>query len=163
VNRALISGLELRSGGPCDYGQAALRKRAKFDDCGVIEVNGTAAKRFMKEAPPMSRTVAARTARSIRKPAAAAASAAALSAGAVLSAFTNNLLAGGGYSIYGGATNEAAYGVPTNIVITGNRFATTYYSTGGAYGTVSYFDKAGTGNKWTTNTWDTTGATIPTP
>ncbi len=76
---------------------------------------------------------------------------------------TNNLLAGGGYSIYAGATNESAYGVPTNIVITGNRFAATYYSTGGAYGTVSYFDGSGAGNKWTSNTWDTSGATIPTP
>jgi hypothetical protein len=76
---------------------------------------------------------------------------------------TNNLLAGGSYSIYAGATNESSYGVPTNIVITGNVFATSYFATGGAYGPVSYFDHAGTGNKWTSNTWDTTGTTIASP
>src|SRR5260370_30854050 len=73
---------------------------------------------------------------------------------------TNNLLAGGGYSIYGGATKTE----PTSgIVITGNRFATSYYPTGGAFGPVAYFDSAGTGNTWTGNTWDATGQAIPSP
>ena len=76
---------------------------------------------------------------------------------------TKNLLAGGGYSIYAGATNETSYGTPAGIVITGNVFAATYYPAGGAYGPVSYYDRNGTANKWTGNTWDTTGTTIPTP
>ena len=76
---------------------------------------------------------------------------------------TSNLLAGGGYSIYAGATSETACGTPTGIVITGNVFATTYYPAGGAYGPVAYYDHNGTGSKWTANTWDTTGTTIPTP
>ena len=76
---------------------------------------------------------------------------------------TNNLLAGGGYSIYAGATNEATYGVPTNIVVTGNRFATNYFPTGGAYGPVAYYDSSGSGNTWSGNYWDSTGATIATP
>jgi hypothetical protein len=76
---------------------------------------------------------------------------------------TNNLLGGGAYSIYAGATNETSYGVPTHIVITGNMFATNYFSTGGAYGPVAYYDHAGTGNTWSSNTWDGTGTTIPSP
>jgi hypothetical protein len=76
---------------------------------------------------------------------------------------TNNLLGGGAYSIYAGATNETSYGVPTHIVITGNVFATNYFSTGGAYGPVAYYDHAGTGNTWSSNTWDGTGTTIPSP
>ena len=42
-------------------------------------------------------------------------------------------------------------------------FATTYYPAGGAYGPVAYYDHNGTGSKWTANTWDTTGTTIPAP
>ncbi|HUC58428.1 MAG TPA: hypothetical protein VMA95_13575, partial [Streptosporangiaceae bacterium] len=76
---------------------------------------------------------------------------------------TNNLLAGGGYSIYAGATNEATYGVPTNIVVTGNKFATQYYANAGQYGPAAYYDAAGTGNTWSGNTWDGTGATVPAP
>ncbi|HXS65757.1 MAG TPA: hypothetical protein VN767_23130 [Streptosporangiaceae bacterium] len=76
---------------------------------------------------------------------------------------TNNLLGGGAYSIYGGATNEASYGVPTNITVTGNRIATNYFANGGAYGPVAYFDSSGTGSTWSGNTWDATGATIPSP
>jgi hypothetical protein len=69
---------------------------------------------------------------------------------------SNNLLAGGGYSIYGGDT-KASNGPTSNIVITGNVFATNYYSTGGADGPVAYYNSSGQGNTWTNNTWDTTG------
>src|SRR6266704_5577 len=65
----------------------------------------------------------------------------------------NNLLAGGSYTIYGGA----ASGSPTtNIVITGNRFGQNYFPKSGQYGPVAYFDPTGTGNTWSGNIWDTT-------
>jgi hypothetical protein len=73
---------------------------------------------------------------------------------------SNNLLAGGGYTIYGGQTSTQ----PTyNIVITGNRVSTVYYPTGGAFGPAAYFNPAGTGNTWSGNTWDNSGQTIPPP
>jgi hypothetical protein len=70
---------------------------------------------------------------------------------------TNNLLAGGGYTIYAGT----ASGSPTtNIVITGNRFGQNYYAKSGQYGPVVYFAPAGTGNTWSGNIWDTTAKTV---
>jgi hypothetical protein len=75
---------------------------------------------------------------------------------------TDNLLAGGGYSIYAGYT-KPANGPTSNIVITGNVIATNYFPTGGAYGPDEYFNASGTGNTWSNNTWDSTGAAIPTP
>jgi hypothetical protein len=72
----------------------------------------------------------------------------------------NNFLAGGGYTIYGGD----ALGNPTSkIVIKGNRFGQLYYKTGGQYGPGAYFSATATGNVWSGNTWDTTGAAIPAP
>jgi hypothetical protein len=72
----------------------------------------------------------------------------------------NNLLAGGSYTIYGGA----ALGNPTsNVVIQGNRFGRLYYPKSGQYGPVAYFDPTGTGNVWSGNFWDTTGQAIPSP
>ena len=76
---------------------------------------------------------------------------------------TNNLLAGGSYSIYGGATNTATYGATSNIVVTGNVFATNYHSTGGNNGPVAYFNSSGTGNNWANNSWDVTGTNVPSP
>jgi phage baseplate assembly protein gpV len=70
----------------------------------------------------------------------------------------NNLLSGGSYSLYGGQQDG---GSPTSyIVITNNRFATNYYTTGGYFGTVAHYDPHGTGNIWTNNYLDTTGASI---
>jgi len=64
----------------------------------------------------------------------------------------NNLLAGGSYTIYGGAN---AGGQPTsNIKITNNRIAQTYFVNGGYYGPIAAFDPAGAGNVWTGNVWD---------
>jgi hypothetical protein len=69
----------------------------------------------------------------------------------------NNLLAGGSYTIYGGA----ASGSPTtNIVITGNQFGQNYFPKSGQYGPVAYFDPTGAGNTWSGNTWDTTGQAV---
>ena len=72
----------------------------------------------------------------------------------------NNLLAGGGYSIYGGTSP----GNPTShIAIEGNRFGQQYYPHGGQYGPVAYFAPTGTGNTWSGNFWDTTAKAIPSP
>jgi hypothetical protein len=66
---------------------------------------------------------------------------------------TNNLVAGGGYSIYGGA-NPGKW-TPYNIVITNNRFSPMYYPRGGYYGPTAYVAN-GPGDKWSGNIWDMT-------
>jgi hypothetical protein len=72
----------------------------------------------------------------------------------------NNLIGGGGYSIYGGASLS---NTTSSILIENNRFAQAYYPASGQYGPVSYYNSADPGNTWTGNIWDTTGATIPAP
>ncbi len=74
---------------------------------------------------------------------------------------TSNLVAGGGYPIYGGQNPGTP--APTGIRVTGNRVATIYYPKGGAYGPAAAYSSTGTGNTWTANTWDTTGLAIPAP
>ncbi|WP_448074214.1 hypothetical protein [Georgenia yuyongxinii] len=70
----------------------------------------------------------------------------------------DNLLAGGGYTIYGGANLGKA---PTaNIVIRNNRISQMYFPRGGSFGPVTAFNPAGSGNTWTGNVWDETGATV---
>jgi hypothetical protein len=71
---------------------------------------------------------------------------------------TGNLMAGGDYSIYAGYNPGKA--VPSNIIISNNRFARTYYPNSGVYGPVAYAAIGVNGNTWTGNTWDDTGATI---
>ncbi len=72
---------------------------------------------------------------------------------------TDNLLAGGGYTIYAGQNN----GGPTtsHITITNNRISNLYYPQGGQYGPVADFNAKTT--TWTGNIWDATGRTIPSP
>jgi Right handed beta helix region len=65
------------------------------------------------------------------------------------STISGNLLAGGGYTIYGG-TNSA-----TGIVISNNRFSTLYSKNCGQYGVADDFSKSG--NTWSGNIWDGTG------
>jgi len=73
---------------------------------------------------------------------------------------TGNFLAGGDYTIYGGAGSND----PTsNIVITNNRFGQAYSPKSGQYGPVAVFDSTGTGNAWSGNIWDTTGKAVPSP
>jgi hypothetical protein len=72
----------------------------------------------------------------------------------------NNLIAGGGYAIYGG-TNLG--NTTSNIVIKGNRFAQIYYPKSGQFGPVAYFASTGKGNVWSGNIWDTTGQAVPAP
>jgi hypothetical protein len=71
---------------------------------------------------------------------------------------SNNLLAGGGYSVYGGA--NAGRWTPSNIVITNNRFARTYYPAGGYYGPVANLAAGVAGNIWSGNIWDDTGSPV---
>jgi hypothetical protein len=71
---------------------------------------------------------------------------------------TGNLVAGGGYSIYGG--QNAGGSTAFNIRITDNRFATIYYPHGGFWGPVTAFGPSGPGNVWSGNVWDSTGQPI---
>jgi hypothetical protein len=73
---------------------------------------------------------------------------------------TGNLLAGGSYTIYGGASLG---NTTRNMIIANNVFGQAYFAKSGQYGPVAYFDSADTGNIWTGNTWDTTGAAVPSP
>jgi hypothetical protein len=64
----------------------------------------------------------------------------------------DNLLAGGGYVVYGGqnAGGPQAY----NIHITNNRFSTIYYPQSGYYGYITAFNPNAPGNAWSGNVWD---------
>jgi hypothetical protein len=72
----------------------------------------------------------------------------------------DNLLAGGGYAIYGG--NKVGAPAATNIVIEDNRISTIYYPGGGEWGPVVYYAPA-PGNVWSGNVWNSTNLTIPSP
>jgi hypothetical protein len=72
----------------------------------------------------------------------------------------DNLVAGGDYSIYGGAKNGGPQSY--NIRIVGNRFSRKYYSNGGQFGPAAYFD-GGQGNVWSGNIWDGTEAAVSSP
>jgi hypothetical protein len=67
----------------------------------------------------------------------------------------NNLLAGGGYTLYAGANAGRESGA-TNIHVTNNRFAKTFYPNGGSYGPLAAY-VSGQGNTFTGNVWDDTG------
>ncbi len=70
---------------------------------------------------------------------------------------TDNLLAGGGYTIYGGSSTSMT---ATNVVIQNNRFSRLYYPMGGYWGIDAYFSASGAGNAWTGNIWDDTGLPV---
>jgi len=74
---------------------------------------------------------------------------------------TDNLLAGGSYSLYGGANPGGT--ATSNITVTNNVFSTIYYPKGGAFGPITYFNSGGTGNNWSANAWDVTGQAVPSP
>ncbi len=63
-----------------------------------------------------------------------------------------NLLAGGGYSIYGGGRADRT----SNIVIKDNAFGRLYYPEGGQYGPAAYFNPRQAGNVWSGNAWSGT-------
>jgi hypothetical protein len=65
----------------------------------------------------------------------------------------NNLIAGGGYCLYGGTGTK---GTTTNIRFTNNRLSRKYHPTCGYYGTIASFNPHDPGNTWTGNYWDET-------
>jgi hypothetical protein len=73
---------------------------------------------------------------------------------------TNNLMAGGGYMIYGGTSGSGGK-VVGPVTITGNRFSRKYYPEGGYYGVASYLENSVT--TWSGNVWDETLQTVPMP
>ncbi len=70
---------------------------------------------------------------------------------------TNNLMAGGGYMIYGGGSGNGGK-VLGPVTITGNRFSRKYYPDGGYYGVDSYMTNSVT--TWSGNIWDETLQTV---
>ena len=76
---------------------------------------------------------------------------------------TNNLLAGGGYTLYGGAscTTGECGAVKGPVTVSGNRFSNTYYPESGYYGIGAYFNNAVT--TWSGNFWDDTLKSVPEP
>lgn len=71
---------------------------------------------------------------------------------------TGNLLAGGGYTIYGGA---GSFGQSHDIRIIGNRFSKVYFPSGGSYGPSADFESQGDGNIWSGNVWDEDLSPVP--
>ena len=71
---------------------------------------------------------------------------------------TGNLVAGGGYTIYGGDNQN--FGKTYNIKITNNRFSTLYFPNGGSYGPYAAYDPTGAGNEFSGNIWDHTGLAV---
>jgi hypothetical protein len=74
-------------------------------------------------------------------------------------AVSNNLLAGGGYTVYGGGLGVGSQADPMDITVTGNVFSSLYFANGGYWGPVAYFD-AGNGDVWSGNVWDGSGAVV---
>ena len=70
---------------------------------------------------------------------------------------TGNLMAGGGYTIYGGMGSK---GKSYNIKITNNRFSNIYFPNGGSYGPHAAYDSSGRGNEFSGNTWDHNGQPV---
>jgi hypothetical protein len=70
---------------------------------------------------------------------------------------TGNLLAGGGYPIYGGA---AFSNTTSNIIITNNHFSKIFFPTVGQYGIDAYYNSGDPGNVWTGNVWDDSGQLV---
>ncbi|MEP6797345.1 MAG: right-handed parallel beta-helix repeat-containing protein [Lapillicoccus sp.] len=70
----------------------------------------------------------------------------------------NNLLAGGGYTIYAGANAGRESGA-TNVHVTHNRIARIFFPRGGSYGPLAAY-VSGQGNTFTGNVWDESGSAI---
>lgn len=63
----------------------------------------------------------------------------------------DNLVAGGGWTIYGGG---GGFGPTSNIRILNNRFSHLYYPNCGSYGPLAWFSDTDPGNEWSGNYWD---------
>jgi len=74
---------------------------------------------------------------------------------------TQNLLSGGGYTIYGGSTCPKPHCAETrDITVSGNHFSRKFFPKGGYYGPVADFDARAPGNVWSANVWDDTGQAV---
>ncbi len=71
-----------------------------------------------------------------------------------------NLLAGGGYTFYGGGY-LADGATPANIVVVNNVFSRRVFPDSGYYGPVAYFDPDAPGNVWEGNVWEDDGKPVP--
>jgi len=69
----------------------------------------------------------------------------------------DNLLAGGGYCIYGGAGDR---GPTSNIRILDNRLSRRYFQNCGSYGVLAAFKPDDSGNSFSGNYWDDTGQDV---
>jgi hypothetical protein len=69
----------------------------------------------------------------------------------------NNLLAGGGYALYGGAGSK---GKSSNIQVVNNVFSRQVFPNSGNFGPVAYWDEDGAGNVWQSNVWADTGSAV---
>lgn len=69
----------------------------------------------------------------------------------------DNLLAGGGYCVYGGSGQK---GKTSNIRFIDNRFSKKYSPNCGHFGVVASFTLSDPGNAWTGNFWDENLATV---
>ncbi|MBG0827450.1 hypothetical protein HS041_06690 [Planomonospora sp. ID67723] len=70
----------------------------------------------------------------------------------------NNLIAGGGYSIYAGG---GKMGKTYNIRVIANMFSRRVWPKGGYHGPLAYWDLDGKGNEWRGNVWED-GKPVPT-
>lgn len=70
-----------------------------------------------------------------------------------------NLLAGGGYTFYGGGY-LADGATPANIVVVDNVFSRRVFPDSGYYGPVAYFDPDAPGNVWSGNVWEDDGTPV---
>jgi len=72
----------------------------------------------------------------------------------------NNLLnTNGSYCFYGSGGPQKAY-TSHHITVTNNHFGRKVYAKCGYYGPVTYFDTNASGNSWSGNVWDDTGALV---
>ncbi|HSX32704.1 MAG TPA: DUF4082 domain-containing protein, partial [Candidatus Saccharimonadales bacterium] len=73
---------------------------------------------------------------------------------------SNNLLIGGGYSVYGGGGGASCTG-SHDIKFLNNRFSRDAWPNGGFNGPVTGYNGAQSGSQWSGNVWDDDGVTIP--
>ncbi|MBS0241041.1 MAG: hypothetical protein JSS20_02610 [Proteobacteria bacterium] len=69
----------------------------------------------------------------------------------------DSYLAGGGWTVYGGASgNGHGAGTTKSVVFTGNVFGRDHFAKSGSFGPVAYWDHTrGSGNRWEKNRWST--------
>ena len=73
----------------------------------------------------------------------------------------DNLLDGGGYTVYGGSVAGKPYSAGAGgIRFLNNRFGRRFHPQGGLYGPVSGFDPGRPGNVWAGNVWHDSGAPV---